>query len=61
MDSCSRKGWQTPFHRNDSQASVAELAYAQGLGPCVLRDVEVRLLSLAFDSPKRPAKLIIDD
>jgi adenosylhomocysteine nucleosidase len=26
---------------------VAELADAQGLGPCVLRDVEVRLLSLA--------------
>ena len=36
------------FHGNDSQASVAELAYAQGLGPCVLRDVEVRLLSLAL-------------
>ncbi len=29
-------------------ASVAELADAQGLGPCVLRDVEVRLLSLAL-------------
>ena len=29
-------------------ASVAELADAQGLGPCVLMDVEVRLLSLAF-------------
>ena len=29
-------------------ASVAELADAQGLGPCVLRDVEVRILSLAF-------------
>ena len=28
-------------------ASVAELADAQGLGPCVLSDVEVRLLSLA--------------
>ncbi len=29
-------------------ASVAELADAQGLGPCVLMDVEVRLLSLAL-------------
>ena len=29
-------------------ASVAELADAQGLGPCVPWDVEVRLLSLAF-------------
>jgi hypothetical protein len=28
-------------------ASVAELADAQGLGPCVRKDVEVRLLSLA--------------
>ncbi len=26
---------------------MAELADAQGLGPCVLRDVEVRVLSLA--------------
>jgi hypothetical protein len=31
-------------------ASVAELADAQGLGPCVLMDVEVRLLSLALSS-----------
>jgi len=29
---------------------VAELAYAQGLGPCIRKGVEVRLLSLAFDS-----------
>ncbi len=29
------------------EASVAELADAQGLGPCVLLDVEVRVLSLA--------------
>ena len=29
-------------------ASVAELADAPGLGPGVLRDVEVRILSLAF-------------
>ena len=29
-------------------ASVAELAYAPGLGPGVRKDVEVRLLSLAF-------------
>jgi hypothetical protein len=27
---------------------VAELADAQGLGPCVLQDVEVRVLSLAL-------------
>ncbi len=32
---------------NAINASVAELADAQGLGPCILRDVEVRLLSLA--------------
>ena len=37
-----------PFWRFIKNASVAELADAQGLGPCVLRDVEVRLLSLAF-------------
>ena len=30
------------------EASVAELADAQGLGPCVLLDVEVRVLSLAI-------------
>ena len=30
-------------------ASVAELAYAPGLGPGVRKDVEVRLLSLALD------------
>ena len=29
-------------------ASVAEMADAQGLGPCVRKDVEVRLLSLAI-------------
>jgi hypothetical protein len=34
-------------NRRVTFASVAELADAQGLGPCVLLDVEVRLLSLA--------------
>jgi hypothetical protein len=35
-------------NRRVTFASVAELADAQGLGPCVLRDLEVRLLSLAL-------------
>jgi hypothetical protein len=33
-------------------ASVAELAYAPGLGPGVRKDVEVRLLSLALGGSK---------
>jgi hypothetical protein len=33
-------------------ASVAEMADAQGLGPCSRKGVEVRLLSLAVKNPR---------
>ncbi len=35
---------------------MAELADAQGLGPCVLLDVEVRVLSLAVFNRKNLEK-----
>ena len=40
--------WDALDHRRQTQAGVAELADAHGSGPCVLRDVEVQVLSPAF-------------